>query len=274
MPIASHFRGSAPVRVLLAFCALVAGLPLAAGCSRPAYDASTPEALLDSIQVAVREGRLEDLPGFLEIAARDIEFDDGVTEASAIGDVKGKLSDMLGQLGRVSSKLKARFGGEERKAKTEADRLADRFGFGPIVERLMTEPFAILDESRAKLSAEDLGDGTAAFLYEDEPIAGGFIALVETGDGWRVTVPVELVQSNEYWPQTRYEWAVLASLMLAVENSLSMFEDELDAGKFRTIAQATERVGRLLGESVIVQSVIYATMKEKDAGAGAVRPRG
>ena len=119
MPIASHFRGSAPVRVLLAFCALVAGLPLAAGCSRPAYDASTPEALLDSIQVAVREGRLEDLPGFLEIAARDIEFDDGVTEASAIGDVKGKLSDMLGQLGRVSSKLKARFGGEERKAKTE-----------------------------------------------------------------------------------------------------------------------------------------------------------
>ncbi|MEY3021341.1 MAG: hypothetical protein RIS86_539 [Planctomycetota bacterium] len=248
--------------------AIWAAAALATGCARPAYDASTPEALLDSIQTAVREGRLEDLPEFIEIAARDIEFDDGVTEASAIGDVKGKLSDMLGQLGRVSAKLKSRFGGKGREAKTEADRLADRFGFGPIVERLMTEPFAVLDESRDKLAAEDLGDGTAAFLYEDEPVAGGFVALVETGGGWRVTVPVELVQSNEYWPQTRYEWAVLASLMLSVENSLAMFEDELDAGKFRTIEQATERVGRLLGESVIVQSVIYASMKGKGAGAG------
>ena len=123
----------------------------------------------------------------------------------------------------------------------------------------------MLDESREKLAAEDLGDGTAALLYEDSPVAGGFVALVETGDGWRVTVPVELVQSNEYWPQTRQEWAVLASLLLGIENSLTMFEGELDAGKFKTLDQATERVGRLLGESVVVQSVIYATMKGKPA---------
>jgi hypothetical protein len=76
-------------------------------------------------------------------------------------------------------------------------------------------------------------------------------------------VPIELVQSNEYWPQTRHEWAVLASIMLGVENSLSMFEGELDKGRFKTLDQASERVGRLLGESVIVQSVIYASMKDK-----------
>ena len=236
-----------------------------AGCSDPVYDTATPEALLDSVQKAVRDGRPEDLPQFIEISARDIAFDDGVTEASAIGDVKRKLSDMLGQLGRVSRKIKERFGGEFDKKETEAERLSDRFGFGPIVERIVEEPFAVLDESREKLAAEDLGDGTAALLYEDSPVAGGFVALVETGDGWRVTVPVELVQSNEYWPQTRQEWAVLASLLLGIENSLTMFEGELDAGKFKTLDQATERVGRLLGESVVVQSVIYATMKGKPA---------
>jgi hypothetical protein len=64
---------------------------------------------------------------------------------------------------------------------------------------------------------------------------------------------------------------VIASLMLALENSLSMFEDEIDAGKFKTLDQASERVGRLLGESVVVQSVIYASMKGKDAGDGAVK---
>jgi len=248
-----------PISPILAALAVV----LLVGCSKPTYDTSTPEALLDSVQKAVKDGRPEDLPQFIEIAARDIAFDDGVTEASAIGNVKDKLSDMLGQLGRVSRKLKERFAKDMGAKKTELDRISDRFGFGPIVERAVTDPFAFLDESRSKLKADDLGDGTAALSYQDKPVAGGFVALVETDDGWRVTVPIELVQSNEYWPQTRHEWAVLASLLLSVENSLSMFEDELDQGKFRTLDQASERVGRLLGESVIVQSVIYASMKGK-----------
>lgn len=254
---------------LVAICAAL-GLALA-GCSRPKYDTSTPEALLNSMQAAVKDGRLEDLPQFIEISARDIRFADGVTEASAIADVKKKLSDMLGQLGRVSRKLKPLAEKDRKKTKTEIDRLSDRFGFGPIVENIMTDPFKVLDESRDKLSAEDLGDGTAALTFDGKPIAGGFVALVETGSGWRATVPIELVQSNEYWPQTRHEWAVIASLMLAMENSLAMFESELDSGKFKTLDQASERVGRLLGESVIVQSVIYASMKGKDAGDGAVR---
>ena len=244
---------------------LPAATLLLAGCERPEYDTSTPDALLDSVQRAVKDGRPEDLPQFIEIAARDITFDDGVTEASAIGDVKGKLSDMLGQLGRVSSKLKSRFVAELTKPKkqTELERISDRFGFGPIVERAITDPFAVLDESRSKLKSEDLGDGTATLTFNDKPVVGGFLALVETSDGWRVTVPVELVQSNDYWPQTRHEWAVLASLLLGVENSLAMFEKELDQGKFKNMNQASERVGRLLGESVVVQSVIYASMKGK-----------
>jgi hypothetical protein len=259
--VAARFRAA----ILSLLCAL--GLPALAalgGCADPTYDTSTPTALLDSMQRAVKEGRYQDLPQFIEVQARDIQFDDGVTEESAIGDVKAKLSDMLGQLGRVSEKLKPLVEKDKKKAKTEAQRMSDRFGFGPIVERIMTEPFAVLDESRDKLEAEDLGDGTAALTYEGDPIAGGFVAMIETGDGWRVTVPLELVQSNEFWPQTRHEWAVIASLMLAMENSLSMFEAELDTGKFKTLDQASERVGRLLGESVIVQSVIYASMKRKD----------
>ena len=239
--------------ILVAAAAIIAALP---GCSKPKYDTSTPEALLDSVQKAVKDGRPEDLPQFIEIAARDITFDDGVTEASAIGDVKGKLSDMLGQLGRVSSKLKSRFVAELTKPKkqTELERISDR---------AVTDPFAVLDESRSKLKSEDLGDGTATLTFNDKPVVGGFLALVETSDGWRVTVPVELVQSNDYWPQTRHEWAVLASLLLGVENSLAMFEKELDQGNFKNMNQASERVGRLLGESVVVQSVIYASMKGK-----------
>ena len=124
--VASRFRTA-----ILALCLPVASM--LGGCADPTYDASTPTALLDSMQQAVKEGRYQDLPQFIEIAARDIEFDDGVTEASAIGDVKKKLSDMLGQLGRVSEKLKPLVEKDKKKAKKEVDRISDRFGFGPIV---------------------------------------------------------------------------------------------------------------------------------------------
>lgn len=272
-PAAVNARGLAKVhmKLLMKRCMAFSVVLVAFGCSDPTYDTSTPEQLLDSVQKAVQDGRPEDLPQFIDIAARDVEFEDGVTEASAIGDVKAKLSDMLGQLGRVSRKLKERYAKDLAKSQSQLERMSDRFGFGPIVERAVTDPFKFLDESRAKLAAEDLGDGTATLEYDGAPVAGGFVALLETDDGWRVTVPIELVQSNEYWPQTRHQWAVVASMMLAVENSLDMFEAELDADKFKTLDQATERVGRLLGESVIVQSVIYASMAKKDPGTGKVR---
>ena len=80
----------------------------------------------------------------------------------------------------------------------------------------------------------------------------------------QVALPVQYAQTSQYWPQTRYEWSVIASMMVAIENSLNDFEREVDQGEFRNLSQASERAGRLLGESVVVQSVIYAMMKDDD----------
>ena len=111
-------------------------------------------------------------------------------------------------------------------------------------------------------------DGTAAVLVDDEPAFGGFVSMIETDDGWRIAVPVQYAQSSEFWPQTRHEWSVIASMLLGIENSLSDFEKELNRGGFRSLAHASERAGRLLGESVIVQSVIYGMMKRGDEEEG------
>ncbi len=232
------------------------------GCAQEEFDCSTPRALLDAVAKVADQGKFERLPEFIEIGAREITYADGVTEASAIADVKGKLSEMLGELGRVAKKLKARYSEDLAKESKAATKSADRFGLGPMVQGIVLDPFAFLAQKREHLTAEDLGDGTAALLWRNEPALGGTIALVETDNGWRVTVPVELVQGQEFWPQTREEWAVVASMMLAVQNSLLDFERELDTDKFKTLQQATERIGRLLGESVVVQSVIYASMKQ------------
>jgi hypothetical protein len=96
----------------------------------------------------------------------------------------------------------------------------------------------------------------------------------ETPEGWRVAVPIELARSSGYFPDTREEWAVLAYMMLAVENALVDFERELDSGKFRDLRAASERAGRMVSESAAAQAIIFAMMQQNDpakpgdAGAG------
>jgi hypothetical protein len=255
----SPFARVAIAIVLLATCAL-------GGCSDPDYDTSTPERALDAAEKMVRDGRPDLLPTLIEIEARDLVFDDGVTEASAIGDVKEKLGDMLGRLWRVSQKLRERWPAQVEKELALAKARAEGTpgisrDVGNIVSQVMADPFAFLTEERTRLSAIDMTDGTASLLRDDEPLLEGIVTLVETGDGWRFTFPVAFIQSSDFWPQTRYEWAVVASMMLGIENSLKDFERELDRGDFRDLRHASERVGRLIGESVVVQSVIYASMK-------------
>ncbi len=246
-------------------------------CGSKGVDTSTPEKALDAIQTMIESGHPEGLPQMIEIQARDITFDDGVTEASAIQNVKDKLSDVLAQLWRVSKKIKERFPKElADEAKVGVDALLDRpgrqldeggFDYRTLAKRVFGDPFGFLIEQRSRMKVEDLGDGTAAIVIDDEPAFGGLLTMVETSDGWRLNVPVETLRTNQYWPDTRHEWAVIASMMLGIENSLCDFEEEFDEGKIRSVREAGERVGRLIGESVVVQSVIYSMMKRDDAKA-------
>ena len=242
----------------------MAGALLAGGCSDPVYDTSTPQSTVDAMQQMLEDERPDLLPTLLYIEPREISFDDGVTEASAIEDVRTKLSDMLAQLWRVARKLQAKFPDE---VVDEGTRTVVGFtddGFGDWFGSVLADPFAVIEEQRERLVVEDMYDGTAAVLIDDEPAFGGFLSMIETGDGWRIALPVQYAQSSEFWPQTRYEWSVIASMMLAIENSLSDFEREIDRDGFRSLAHASERAGRLLGESVVVQSVIYGMMKRGD----------
>ncbi|MCA9286923.1 MAG: hypothetical protein KDA22_16995 [Phycisphaerales bacterium] len=242
---------------------------IAAGCSKPAYDTSTPQQAIDAVQAMLADGRPELLPTMIHIEARDIVYDDGVTEASAIENVRDKTGDMLAQLWRVTQKLQARYPSEVQKELELAKSGARARGFGAAFARFLADPFSFLEEQRDRLVAEDLGDGTAALLVDGEPAFGGVLTMVETGDGWRLSIPVEAARSSGYWPDTRHEWAVVASIMLSAENALADFERKLDRGDFRTLRQASEQAGLQLGGSVAVQSVIYASMKEKGPDAPA-----
>jgi hypothetical protein len=247
---------------------LLAVALLVAACGRPSYDTSTPEATLDAAVEMVDDGDARSLPFLIEIPARDVTFEDGVTEASAIAEVKAKAGQMLMQLLRVAKRLRERFPGEvDRELKAVLDQKAK--GARDIAIAVLADPSAWIAAQRPRLAATDLGDGTAALTWDDEPILAGVLTLTETDAGWRFRVPVELVRESPYWPDTRHEWSVLASMMLAVEHALEDFERDLDTGKITSLSMASSRVGRLVGESVAVQSIIYAAMKRPEADAAA-----
>ena len=68
---------------------------------------------MDAATEMVTKNHAEYLPTLLEIPARDVTFDDGVTEASAILEVKAKTGDMLARLFRVAEQLRDRIDKEE-----------------------------------------------------------------------------------------------------------------------------------------------------------------
>lgn len=261
-PLVERFaRGRASIRIVLPMTLAFASLLSA--CSRKnvgEYDTSSPEAALEAVRLMVVEGRADLLPQMIELEARDVTFDDGVTEASAINDVKQKAGEMLARLWRVSLKIRDRW---PKQVDRELRRAAEGADIEDTVARILVDPFAALDAQRGRLAVEDLGDGTAAMLWDGEPVLEGLLQMKETPAGWRVEMQVEALRANRYWPDTRHEWAVVASMMLAVENSLEHFERELDEGKFKDLAAASSRVGRLVGESVVAQSIIYAMMKRE-----------
>lgn len=247
---------------------LTAVVCLVAACGRPSYDTATPEATLDAAVEMVDDGDARSIPFLIEIPARDITFDDGVTEASAIAEVKTKAGEMLMQLLRVAKTLRRKFPGEvDRELKAVLDQKAK--GARDIAIAVLADPSAWIAAQRPRLAATDLGDGTAALTWDGEPILAGVLTLAETPEGWRFRVPVELVRDSPYWPDTRHEWSVLASMMLAVEHALEDFERDLNTGKITSLSMASSRVGRLVGESVAVQSIIYAAMKRPESDAGA-----
>ncbi len=85
----------------------------AAGCRKPKYDTSTPARAVETMQKMVADGHPEYLLDLFYLEPRPVTYADGVTEASAIEDVRRKAKDMVAQVWRVSKKQsKQRFPNE------------------------------------------------------------------------------------------------------------------------------------------------------------------
>ena len=50
-------------------------------------------------------------------------------------------------------------------------------------------------------------------------------------------------------------------MLISIENALEDFENDVRSDRFRTLSQASASAGRIVGESAVVQGIIYGMMK-------------
>ncbi|MFB0985131.1 MAG: hypothetical protein QMB94_02460, partial [Phycisphaerales bacterium] len=140
---------------------------LLVGCGGADYDTSTPESVLVVAKEMVENGEADRLPELIDITPRDIAFEDGVTEASAIEEVKGKLSELLGRLWVVGEELQRQFPEETVGSLDEAVGMVNDATEGDwtdVIGGFLADPFRFLEVQEDRVEILDLGDGTAAVL--------------------------------------------------------------------------------------------------------------
>jgi hypothetical protein len=150
--------------------------------------------------------------------------------------------------------------GQAAVPRTAADRRARERQFQDIAARLMANPFEFLEEGANRLSVLKISDDTAVLRLDEQPLLGGILTMREREGRWWLMLPLNLPGVNQFAPQTKSEWAIIASLMKVGENTMNELAKDVRAGKAGTI----DGVAQLAGEKAFLPAGIVMVMYGKE----------
>lgn len=262
-----------------------AGILLAT--QRKEYSQATPEDVLASAIQMVRDGntdRISDL-----IYADNVEYRTTLTRLGHLfGTMQGLGKAMAAafpkEVTAARDRLKSEMEGNGEgiatalmtanpngplkfdRPKNEAETREREQQFQDFVTRLFADPFGWLDAGSARLSVERIADDAAVVKFDKEPLLGGVLTIRQYDGRWWFVLPLNLPGVNQYTPQTRNEWAIVASLIKVADNALGELRDDVNAGKAPTV----KRVSELAGEKAFIPAAIVFGMyaKEMDVRRG------
>jgi hypothetical protein len=144
--------------------------------------------------------------------------------------------------------------------KTADEQRQREMQFQDFTTRLFSDPFGWLDTGAARLSVERIADDNAVMKFDKEPLLGGVLTIRKYGDRWWFVLPLNLPGVNQYTPQTRNEWAIVASLIKVIDNAMGELRDDVKGGK----AANVQRVSELAGEKAFIPAAIVFVMYGKE----------
>jgi hypothetical protein len=307
MPDAAPPKPRTPLAVKIIFAAAVVALVTAVGAwawsARPpkAYDARTPEAMLDSARQMIVDRQAERLVELIEVAPPD----DTAIDRERMTDLYARLGGVLGAAQDLSDTVAAAFPDELARFRAELEQARasgkptglfaqlarsgrgqrGRSGGNPIqglfgsgasrvdAERVFTallaEPYRGIADGRDRVTATTIDDRTVALLFDNKPIAPPFgLVLREQPDGrWQLVPPTNLPFINRFLPKTADEYAIWGSLLTTFENVLIDLDRGVASGQIdsldRLADEAFEKVAVPAGMVMVAYGRAMEARRER-----------
>lgn len=249
------------------------------------YSQATPEDVLASMIQMVKDGNAERISDMIYADTPEMRsalsrlgglFDSMQNVGKAVNEkfpkevaqlrerVKQEAASAGGSDGILSLLQNARpqppRPGQTAVPRTAADRRARERQFQDLASRIMADPFGWLQEGAGRLSVLKIADDTAVLRLDEQPVLGGIITMRQREGRWWLMLPLNLPGVNQFAPQTKYEWAIIASLMKVGENAMNELAKDVRAGKAGTI----DGVAQLAGEKAFLPAGIVMVMYGKE----------
>lgn len=275
--------------VLLGLAVLVSGASDRAARGM-AYDQSTPDAVLVSALQMVEDGEVRRLTDLIH------------ADNDEMRAVLNRAGSLLQSLHTLAEAIQQRFPDEvaEMQARAEeqartggvrslfagAPRAQRSAGGGPpwsvqggggFLQPLLADPFAWIERNRTRMTVIQTADNTAAIMVDGKPAFGlGLTMRLEDGR-WQVMLPLRLPFISRYMPQTREEWAILASLVEVIDNAVAELAVDVRAGRCRNIEAVAELAGEKAWMPVVMCVMAYnraMEARERNPGSSTERRGG
>lgn len=277
------------IATILIGVGVFAGILLAT--QRKEYSQATPEDVLASAIQMVKDGNTERLSDL--IYADNAEFRSTLTRLGHLfGTMQGMgkamveafPKDVAAARDRLKSEMEGKSEGiatmlmtanpngpiKFERPKNADEQKAREQQFQDFTTRLFSDPFGWMESGSARLSVERIADDAAVIKFDKEPILGGLLTIRKHDDRWWFVLPLNLPGVNQYTPQTRNEWAIVASLIKVIDNAIGELRDDVRAGKAPTV----QRVSEMAGEKAFIPAAIVFVMYAKEMDVRSRRENG
>lgn len=284
-------------RRLIVGITAAAALSLTACERKPSYSQKSPEAVVETAVLMVKNGDVQLLTQLiyaeskegrivlqrtgqlfksLSLLAKDLEakFPNEVAQlkakaeqAAKDGKATGILSDIMTQVGGESTRP-----GNRRRQPPQPDG-DQQEQFQSAVSLLFADPFSMLTGIEKKITTTPIDNDTVAILYDGQMVLPPFGLLMRRKDDrWYLALPSNIPVVQQYLPQNRSEFQIVASLVRVLDNAVIDLRKDVNSGEVRTL----EDVSRKTGEKAFIPAMLtffaYGKAVENRLNAGKEAP--
>lgn len=254
---------------------------VAARMDRGEYPQDTPDAVIESAKLMVRNGkaahltrlfaaddenmrrlleRLGRLLGNLQTLGNEIatKYPTEIAELKAEAEAAAKSGRATSILARMTNQRSAL---QRRPKMNEAERQKQQEAMSIAIKGMFVDPYSFLEEQSGRLTTTMINDEVAAVLWDNAPVLPPFgltMKQEKRGDKlvWAIVLPTGFPGVAQYMPRNEQEYRVLGSVIRTLDNVIVDLTADVRAGKLSNL----DEVSRAAGEKAFLPTAmtIYA----------------